>query len=290
MTAVTMPATAGNRLIDVDRLMLPPQVREHIKRNDLIPGKYWILSYDHDADTLTASMSDNSVDPLTAPRNDGSTNDALREISKTIKASEYDLWPDPSVARIDDDDNCTTIVMNLRNDDFPPASGSTDGKTPAEQSSDILEKWNELFKYDRTRMVYFNTKPGLLEDIVKAEWAYREFRDDLRPAWLNDQDSPIRAYEFLDKHPMAWYVDRSQYINGSWDDHIITEGLFSRMMGWQTFEGDLLEVEPSPYFHDIRLDHVSKSMDDIIVTVAKRLDHYYDLDGEMREDADGTEA
>jgi hypothetical protein len=266
--------------INVTGLPLPECVKHDVLMLDPLPDKFWVVSYDGGNDELRVTDPDGITS--ISPRNDGRSNDGLRAIAERVREDyDHELWFDESTWGLDGLSYNHDMLINFNNDDW---EYSTHGSVDDRVNMDALKR-------DTAKLTVIHTKVGILEQLLHAVSALKLFKDYTYAQWLRDKDDSILSYEYLDNHPLGWSVGR-----GRMDRPVISTGSgFSRMMGWQEFfyggsdsgDGDdkipMLEVEPLPTVHDTRLDHVSDDMNDMIITLARRIDRYYNSDGSERK-------
>jgi hypothetical protein len=266
--------------INVTRLPIPEGVKHDVLMLNLLPEKFWVVSYDKNKDELRVT-DPNGITSI-SPRNDGRSNEVLRAVADQVKRDyDHEVWFDESIWGLDGFSDDHDIFINFNNDDWED--------TPSESGNSSIDM--EAFKRDRRKLVAIHTNVGILEQLLHAISALKAFKDYTYAQWSRDKDDSILSYEYLDNHPLGWSVGHG------WMGRpvISTRSRFSRMMGWQEFfygggdhedndgEIPMLEVEPLPTVHDTRLDHISDDMNDMIVTLARRIDRYYNPDGSERE-------
>ena len=263
--------------INVAGLPIPEGVKRDVLMLDLLPKRFWVVSYDENKDEIRVADPDGITS--ISPRNDGRSNDGLRVAAEQV-GNDYDheVWFDESTWGLDGFSDDYDQLVNFNHDDWDDS---------LYESGPIGE---DAFKRATSRLAVIQTRAGILEQLLHAMSSLRAFRNYTYKQWSQNRNNTILSYEYLDNHPLGWSVDRG------WSGRpiISTESRFSRMVGWQTFfyggggsdlsddSAPMLEVEPLMTVHDTRLDHISNDMDDMIVTLAGRIDRYYNPDGSER--------
>jgi hypothetical protein len=242
-------------------------------KNDVLPVirsvTMYRIGYRKGDDVFIITDPDQQVH--TIPRNDHKGNIELKQYVQLMKHDpNHELWFDDTVEDLGEMysvSNALCMIMNMSDDEYD--------QLPEAEANDSHKRPNDL--------VFIKSKPGFMEELMAARSAYRAFLT-IRDEWLEDPRNTILAYQFIDHHPIGWHL-RNEASTGVPLSHtrIATSGLFSSMMGWQTYcDHHRLLVEPLAFCHDPRLDYVGSDLSDIVVNVAERIDRYYLPNGDDR--------